>query len=75
MTYWDIASYDAVRLVADAIKRGGPQAADYLKAMARTKIDLVMGHYEFDEERGVKPEGLNFVFIRNKPDGSIEVVQ
>ena len=22
--------------------------ADYLKAMAATKIDLVLGHYEFD---------------------------
>jgi branched-chain amino acid transport system substrate-binding protein len=75
VTYWDVASYDAVRLVADAIKRGGPKAADYVKAMAATKIDLVLGHYEFDEKRGAKPEGLNFVFIRTKPDGSIEVVQ
>jgi branched-chain amino acid transport system substrate-binding protein len=75
VTYWDVASYDAVRLVADAIKRGGPQPADYVKAMAATKIDLVLGHYEFDEKRGAKPEGLNFVFIRTKPDGSIEVVQ
>src|SRR6201995_5697273 len=75
VTYWDVASYDAVRLVADAIKRGGPKAVDYLKAMAATNIDLVLGHYEFDEQRGVKPEGLNFVFIRTKPDGSIEVVQ
>jgi branched-chain amino acid transport system substrate-binding protein len=75
VTYWDVASYDAVRLVADAIKRGGPKAADYLKAMAATKMDLVLGHYEFDGERGAKPDGLNFVFIRTKPDGSIEVVQ
>jgi branched-chain amino acid transport system substrate-binding protein len=75
VTYWDVASYDAVRLVADAIKRGGPKAADYVKAMAATKIDLVLGHYEFDENRGAKPDGLNFVFIRTKPDGSIEVVQ
>jgi branched-chain amino acid transport system substrate-binding protein len=75
VTYWDVASYDAVRLVADAVKRGGPQAADYLKAMAATKIDLVLGRYEFDENRGAKPEGLNFVFIRTRPDGSIEVVQ
>jgi branched-chain amino acid transport system substrate-binding protein len=75
VTYWDVASYDAVRLVADAIKRGGPQAADYVKAMAATKIDLVLGHYEFDENRGARPDGLNFVFIRTKPDGSIEVVQ
>jgi branched-chain amino acid transport system substrate-binding protein len=75
VTYWDVASYDAVRLVADAVRRGGPKAADYVKAMAATKIDLVLGHYEFDEKRGAKPDGLNFVFIRNKPDGSIEVVQ
>jgi branched-chain amino acid transport system substrate-binding protein len=75
VTYWDVASYDAVRLVADAIKRGGPQAADYVKAMAATKIDLVLGRYEFDDKRGAKPDGLNFVFIRTKPDGSIEVVQ
>jgi branched-chain amino acid transport system substrate-binding protein len=75
VTYWDVASYDAVRLVADAIKRGGPQAAGYVKAMAATKIDLVLGTYEFDEQRGAKPDGLNFVFIRTKPDGSIEVVQ
>ena len=75
VTYWDVASYDAVRLVADAIKRGGPQAADYVKAMAATKIDLVLGRYEFDEKRGAKPDGLNFVFIRTRPDGSIEVVQ
>jgi branched-chain amino acid transport system substrate-binding protein len=75
VTYWDVASYDAVRLVADAIRRGGPQPADYVKAMAATKIDLVLGHYEFDENRGAKPDGLNFVFIRTKPDGSIEVVQ
>jgi branched-chain amino acid transport system substrate-binding protein len=75
VTYWDVASYDAVRLVADAIKRGGPQAVDYVKAMAATKIDLVLGRYEFDDKRGAKPDGLNFVFIRTKPDGSIEVVQ
>jgi branched-chain amino acid transport system substrate-binding protein len=74
VTYWDVASYDAVRLVADAVKRGGPKAADYVKAMADTKIDLVLGHYEFDDKRGAKPDGLNFVFIRTKPDGSIEVI-
>jgi ABC-type branched-subunit amino acid transport system substrate-binding protein len=74
VTYWDAASYDAVRLVADTIKRGGPKPADYLKAMAATKADLVLGRYEFDEQRGAKPDGLNFVFIRTRPDGSIEVV-
>ncbi len=74
-THWDIASYDAVRLVADAIKRGGLKPAGFLKAMAQTKIDLVLAHYEFDSDRGVKPEGVNFVFIRNKPDGTLEVVE
>jgi branched-chain amino acid transport system substrate-binding protein len=75
VTYWDVASYDAVRLVADAIKRGGPKPEAYLKAMAATNIDLVLGHYEFDDQRGSKPDRLNFVFIRTRPDGSIEVVQ
>jgi branched-chain amino acid transport system substrate-binding protein len=74
-THWDIASYDAIRLAADAIKRGGPKPADYLKAMGTTRIDLVMGHYEFDQQRGVKPEGMNFVFIRNRLDGTLEVIQ
>lgn len=74
-THWDVASYDAIRLVADSLKRGGAKAPEYLKAMAATKADLVMGHYEFDAEREVKPEGMNFVFIRNRTDGSLEVVQ
>jgi branched-chain amino acid transport system substrate-binding protein len=74
-THWDVASYDAIRLVGDALKRGGAKAPDFLKAMGATKADLVMGHYEFDPDRGVKPEGMNFVFIRNRPDGTLEVVQ
>src|ERR1700716_1763053 len=45
-THWDIASYDAVRLVADAIKRGGPKADDYVKAIAAAKGDLVLRRYE-----------------------------
>ena len=53
----------------------GMSAADFVKAMAATKADLVLGHYEFDADRGSKPEGLNFVFIRNKPDGTLEVIQ
>ncbi|MEJ0079218.1 MAG: ABC transporter substrate-binding protein [Alphaproteobacteria bacterium] len=75
-THWDVASYDAVFLIADALKRSSSvKPADFAKAMAATKLDLVMGHYEFDADRGAKPDGLNFVFIRNKPDGSLEVVQ
>jgi branched-chain amino acid transport system substrate-binding protein len=74
-THWDVASYDAVRIVADALKRGGAKSTGFLQALAATRMDLVMGHYEFDAERGVKPEGMNFVFIRNRPDGTLEVVQ
>jgi ABC-type branched-subunit amino acid transport system substrate-binding protein len=75
VTYWDVASYDAVAPGGRCGQTRGPQAADYVKAMAATKIDLVLGRYEFDEKRGAKPDGLNFVFIRTKPDGSIEIVQ
>ena len=75
--HWDVVSYDAVRLVADAVKRGGPQAAGYLKAMAATKIDLVLGQYEFDENREIKPEGLDFLFFIRGPSrtAGIEVVR
>ena len=47
------------------------KAADYAEGDgARRRSICVLGHYEFDAERGVKPEGLNFLFIRTKPDGS-----
>lgn len=73
--HWDIVSYDAVMMVADALKRGGDKTADLLKAIAATKYDGVLGRYEFDSDRGIKPEGFDFLFIRNKPDGTLEVVK
>lgn len=69
-------TYDAVMLAADALKRGGSaKADDFVKALAATKYDGVLGHYEFDQDRGIKPEGFEFQFIRNTPDGTLEVVK
>lgn len=70
--YWDAATYDAVHIVADALKRAGSaKAPDVLKALAATKLDGVLGHYEFSADREVKPEGLNFYFIKNEPNGDL----
>ena len=73
--HWDIVTYDAVMLVADAIKRGGTAAPDLLKALTATKYDGVLGTYEFDADRAVKPEGFAFHFIRTTPAGELEVVK
>ncbi len=74
-THWDIAAYDSVYLVADALKRGGPDPANFAKAMAASKLDGVLGHYEFDQNREVKPDGLPFVFIKDVEGGKLEVVK
>jgi branched-chain amino acid transport system substrate-binding protein len=74
--HWDIVTYDAVMLTADALKRSNSaKADDFVKALAATKYDGVLAHYEFDKDRGVKPEGFDFVFIRTTPEGSLEVVK
>ncbi|MEI9805577.1 MAG: ABC transporter substrate-binding protein [Pseudolabrys sp.] len=74
--HWDLVTYDAVMLAADALKRGGSaKPDDFVKALAATKYDGTLGHYEFDADRGIKPEGFDFQFIRNTPDGSLEVVK
>lgn len=74
--HWDIVTYDAVMLAADALRRGGSaRADDFVKALAATKYDGVLGHYEFDGDRGIKPEGFDFQYIRTLPDGSLESVQ
>jgi branched-chain amino acid transport system substrate-binding protein len=74
--HWDIVTYDAVLLVADALKRGGSAAADDLvKALAATKYEGVLGHYEFDADRTVKPDGFGFMFIRTTPEGGLDVVR
>jgi ABC-type branched-subunit amino acid transport system substrate-binding protein len=73
--HWDIVTYDAVMLIADAVKRGGTNPAALLEAIAATKYDGVLGTYEFDKERAIKPEGFAFFFIRTTPDGGLEVVR
>lgn len=74
-THWDIVTYDGTMLVADALKRGGAKPDGFLKAMAASKYEGVLGKYEFDADREVKPEGIGFLFIRNRPDGRLEVVE
>jgi branched-chain amino acid transport system substrate-binding protein len=74
--HWDIVTYDAVMLAANALKRGGSaNANDFIKALAATNADGVLGHYEFDQDRGIKPEGFDFQVIRTTPDGGLEVVK
>lgn len=73
--HWDIVTYDAVMLAADALNRGGAKPDDFVKALAATKYDGVMGHYEFDADRGIKSEGFDFKFIRTTPEGGLEVVK
>lgn len=74
--HWDLVTYDAVMLVADALKRGGSaKANDFVKSLAAAKLEGVLGNYEFDADRGVKPSGFKFLFIRNTPEGGLEVVK
>jgi ABC-type branched-subunit amino acid transport system substrate-binding protein len=73
--HWDIVTYDAVMLIADAVRRSGAGASDLLTALAATKYEGVLGTYEFDRERSVKPEGFGFLFIRTTPEGGLAVVR
>lgn len=73
-THWDIVTYDAVFIVADALKRGGAKSDGFLKAMAATHYNGVLGMYEFDKDRGVKPAGQDFLFIKNLPTGALQVI-
>ncbi len=74
--HWDIVTYDAVMLTADVLKRGGSaKPDDFVKALAATNYDGVLGHYQFDQDRGIKPEGFDFQVIRTTPDGGLEVVK
>jgi branched-chain amino acid transport system substrate-binding protein len=74
-THWDIVSYDAIYLVADALKRAGATDPDsFAKALNAAKMDLVLGHYEFDQDRTIKPEGMPFVFIKDVDGGKLEVL-
>ena len=73
--HWDIVTYDAVMIVADALRRGGARSADLLKSLAATSHDGVLGHYEFDADREIKPEGFDFLFVRTTADGGLDVVK
>jgi branched-chain amino acid transport system substrate-binding protein len=73
--HWDIVTYDAVMIVADALKRGGANTADLLASLLSTRYEGVLATYEFDTDRAVKPEGFDFHFIRTTPGGGLEVVK
>ncbi|MBO0765928.1 MAG: ABC transporter substrate-binding protein [Hyphomicrobiaceae bacterium] len=74
--HWDIVTYDAVMMAADALTRSGSVKPDDLAA-ALTKTDHqgVLARYRFDADRGVNPEGFDFLFIRNTLGGGLEVVK
>ncbi|MEP9376433.1 ABC transporter substrate-binding protein [Aquabacter sp. CN5-332] len=74
--HWDIVTYDAVMLVADALKRSGSvKPDDIAAALVKADYQGVLAKYQFDADRGVKPEGFDFAFIRNTPGGGLEVVK
>ena len=73
--HWDIVTYDAVMIAADALRRGGARTDDLLSSLASTSHDGVLGHYEFDADRQIKPEGFGFLFVRTTPAGGLEVVK
>jgi branched-chain amino acid transport system substrate-binding protein len=73
--HWDIVTYDAVMIAADALRRGGAATPDLLKALASTNHDGVLGRYQFDADRQIKPEGFGFLFVRTTPEGGLEVVK
>ena len=74
--HWDIVTYDAVMLVADSLKRAASAKPDDLaKAFASADFQGVLARYRFDADRGVKPEGFGFTFIRTTPSGDLEVVK
>jgi branched-chain amino acid transport system substrate-binding protein len=73
--HWDIVTYDAVMIVADALKRGGAKTADLLASLLSTRYEGVLATYEFDQDRAIKPEGFDFLFIRTTPGGGLEVVK
>jgi branched-chain amino acid transport system substrate-binding protein len=74
--HWDIVTYDAVMLVADSLKRAASvKADDVAKAFASADFQGVLARYQFDADRGVKPEGFGFTFIRTTPSGDLEVVK
>lgn len=74
--HWDIVTYDAVMLAADALRRAGSADADaFAKALGSASYDGVLGHYAFDANRQVKPEGFELRFIRDLADGTLQTVK
>ena len=45
------------------------------RVLASTHYEGVLGTYDFDKDRGIKPEGFDFFFIRTTPSGGLEVVK
>lgn len=74
--HWDVVTYDAVKLLAQGVKAAGSTAPDAVaKALAAVKYDGVLGTYQFDMDREVKPDGFKFLFIKDTPDGGLEVLK
>jgi branched-chain amino acid transport system substrate-binding protein len=74
--HWDMVTYDAVMIVADALRRARTTgAADLLEALADTHHEGALGTYAFDADRAVRPEGFGFLFIRTTPTGGLEIVR
>lgn len=74
--YWDAAAYDSIMLLADALKRGAEaNTKSLVEAFASTHYEGVLGKYEFDENRQIKPQDRDFYFIKDMPDGSLKVLK
>jgi len=74
--HWDLATYDAVMMAADAVARAGGTEADALvQALASTRHQGVLGLYQFNEQRTVDPAGFDFQFIRTTPEGGLELIE
>ena len=73
--HWDVATYDAVMVLADALKRSGSAKPDDItKALQATHYQGVLAHYAFDADRDAKPEGFKFLFIKDTPTGGLTVL-
>ncbi len=73
--HWDVATYDAVMVLADALKRSGSANPDDIaKALAATDYRGVLAHYAFDANRDAKPAGFKFLFIKDTPSGDLTVL-
>jgi len=73
--HWDVVTYDAIMIVADALRRGGASTEALLASLAATKYEGVLGTYEFDADRTIKSSGFDFLFIRSTADGGFTVVK